>query len=185
MFAQAAPPACPADRPVDDIIAELHKQQAKKERRNKNPLPDVICIWGWCRSSSSKTPPTVPEPAPPPQAPSGNDGSSGGSSSSKTAADKCNAATEAALEAAHDVEVGDFYFTADNYKGALLRYRSAAQEKSGDAAIHVRLGRVFEKLNQVPQAIEQYKTAQNLMGPKQWSDEATAALVRLQPPPRS
>jgi tetratricopeptide (TPR) repeat protein len=92
---------------------------------------------------------------------------------------------EMALQAAHDVDVGDYSFAGKAYKGALLRYKAAAEEKPGDLAIHVRLGRVLEKLNQPSQAIEQYKTAQKLAGPKKWSDEASAALLRLQHPPRS
>jgi hypothetical protein len=66
MLAQSAPPpSCPSDQPVDDFISEIHKQQSNKKHRNSNPLPDVICIWGWCRDHSSKqTPPTFPEPRP-------------------------------------------------------------------------------------------------------------------------
>lgn len=90
---------------------------------------------------------------------------------------------ERALEAAHDVDVGDFYFEQTNYKAALLRYQDAVEQKPGDAAIHVRLGRVFEKLNQLPKAIEQYQAAQKLAGPEKWLDEARAALLRLQRPP--
>jgi len=44
MLSQSAPPSCPAGRPVDDLIAEIHKQQAKKRHRNPNPIPDAICI---------------------------------------------------------------------------------------------------------------------------------------------
>ncbi len=99
--------------------------------------------------------------------------------------DKCNDAMEMALEAAHNVDVGDYSFAEKNYQGALLRYSDAAEEKPGDAAIHVRLGRVFEKLNQLPQAIQHYQAAQKLAGPAKWSDEARAALLRLQRPPRS
>jgi len=87
---------------------------------------------------------------------------------------------ENALKAAHDVEVGDDSFAAKNYSGALLRYKEAVGEKPEDAAIHVRLGRVFERLSQLPQAIEQYKAAQELAAPAKWSHEAEAALVRLQ-----
>ena len=85
-----------------------------------------------------------------------------------------------ALEAAHNIEVGDYEFEAKNYNGALLRYKDAAEEKPGDIAIHVRLGRVFEKLGRLPQAIEQYKAAQELAGPAKWSDEAKRAVLRLQ-----
>jgi Flp pilus assembly protein TadD len=87
---------------------------------------------------------------------------------------------EMALEAAHNVDVGDYSFSTNNYSGALLRYKDAVEEKPGDAAIHVRLGRVFERLGQLPQAIEQYKAAQELAGPAKWSDEAKAAVLRLQ-----
>jgi len=177
MLAQSAPPSCPADRPVDDIITEIHKQQSNKKHRNANPLPDAICIWGWCRNhSSTQTPPTLPGSAPPEQNPGENESTS----SSRVPAGKCNDAMESALKAAHDVEVGDYSFAANNYNGALLRYKDAVEEKPGDAAIHVRLGRAFEKLGQLPQALEQYKAAQELAGPAKWSEEAKAAVLRLQ-----
>jgi tetratricopeptide (TPR) repeat protein len=168
---------------VDDILAEVHKQQSKKNNRNPNPFLEVICIWGWCHDFS-RTPPTFPEPGPRAEIPSGDDGSSSGMNSSRIPVNKCNDAMETALEAAHNVDVGDYYFAGRNYEGALMRYKNAVEGKPGDAAIHVRLARVFEKLDQLPQAIEQYKEAQNLAGPKKWSDEAGAALLRLQRPPR-
>ena len=90
---------------------------------------------------------------------------------------------ELALDAAHNVEVGDQYFERKNYMGALFRYKDAVEEKTADPAIHVRLGRTFEKINQVPQAIEQYTAAEKLAGPEKWSDEARAALARLQGTP--
>jgi tetratricopeptide (TPR) repeat protein len=182
LLAQSAPPSCPAERPVDDIITEIHKQQSNKKHRNSNPLPDVICIGGWCRGHSSKQkPPTSPESARPDSAPPAkNPGEDESTSSSRVPVDECNDAMEMALEAAHNVEVGDFSFAANNYDGALLRYKDAVQEKPGDAAIHVRLGRVLERLGQLPQAMEQYKAAQELAGPAKWSDEAKAAVLRLQ-----
>ena len=183
MLAQSAPPSCPAERPVDDIIAEVHKQESKKKNRNKNPFPDVRCIWGWCRDESSKrTPPTFPDPAPV-HVNSGNESTSSGNESSSAAripVDKCNAAVEMALKAAHDVEVGDDYFKEKNYNAALSRYKDAVEEKPADAAIQVRLGRAFEKLGQIPEAIEHYKAAQGLAGAAKWSDEAEAAIIRLQ-----
>ncbi|HET8887738.1 MAG TPA: tetratricopeptide repeat protein [Candidatus Angelobacter sp.] len=94
--------------------------------------------------------------------------------------DKCDDAMEMALKAAHDVEVGDYSLEAKNYDGALMRYKDAAEEKPGDAAIHVRLGRVLERLGRLPQAMEQYKAAQELAGPAKWTDEAKAAVLRLQ-----
>src|SRR5580765_160468 len=98
MLAQSTPPICPAERPVDDILAEIHKQQSNKKHRNSNPLPDVFCIGGWCRGRSSKPtppiPPTVPESAP--QAaqakPPGGNESTSSSSSSRVPVDKCDEA---------------------------------------------------------------------------------------------
>ncbi len=179
-LAQAPPPQCPADRPVDDIIAEIHKQQSKKANRNTNPIPEGICIFGLC-VGTGKTPPTLPPPAPRAEtAPAASAGSSGeGVSSSRTPADKCNDATERAVEAAHNVEVGDYYFQEKNYRAASLRYQDAAEGKPSDAAIHVRLGRAFEKLNDVPQAVKHYQTAEKLAGPEKWTQEARAALERL------
>ncbi len=91
---------------------------------------------------------------------------------------------ERALSAAHNVDVGDYYFEQKNYNGALLRYKDAAADKAQDIAIHVRMGRAFEKLNQVPQAIEQYQAALKLDSPQKWIDEAKAALDRLKNSPR-
>ena len=85
-----------------------------------------------------------------------------------------------ALLAAHSVEVGDYYFREKNYSGSSLRYYDALEEKPDDPAIHVRLGRALEKLNQTGQATEQYKVALKLSGPEKWSDEAKSALQRLE-----
>ncbi|MBZ5648136.1 MAG: tetratricopeptide repeat protein [Acidobacteriia bacterium] len=168
-------PPCPADRPVDEIIAELNKQKSKKSSRNKNPLPQTICIWGWCREAA-RTPPTVPQPAPRAETPG-----AGKVTSSKPPVDKCDEAMEMALDAAHNVEVGDFSFEEKNYRGALLRYEDAVEQKPGDPAIHVRLGRVFEKLNKLAQAMEHYKAAEKLAGPERWAEEARGAVARLGP----
>lgn len=54
------------------------------------------------------------------------------------------------------------------------------EEKPGDAAIHVRLGRVLEKLGRLPEAMGQYKEALDAAGPPKWSDEAEAGVIRLQ-----
>ncbi len=86
---------------------------------------------------------------------------------------------EQALEAAHSVEVGDFNFEKENFRGALMRYQDADQRKPGDIAIQVRLGRAFEKLHDTQNAVERYKAAQKLQGPAKWSKEAETALARL------
>ncbi|PWT71004.1 MAG: hypothetical protein C5B46_08910 [Proteobacteria bacterium] len=178
LLAQTESASCPADRPVDDLIAEVHKQQSKKNNRNTNPFPDVGCIWGWCREHS-KTPPTIPEPAPQAQIPDNRKNDSGTSSSSNPQND-CNNAMERALDAAHSVDVGDFNLNEKNYRGALMRYQDALENKPNDGAIEVRLGRAYEKLNQSSQAIEAYAAAQKLPAPQKWLDEARSALQRLQ-----
>ena len=171
--------SCPAGRPIDDILAEMHKQQSKKNSRNKNPLPENICIFGWCRTVN------LPHPSPgpgkragaPPDRPANPTTTD---STSRTAQDECLEAMDRALDAAHNVEVGDYYFEQKNYRAAAMRYQDADTAKPDDAAIHVRLGRAFEKLNDVAKAIENYKAAEKLGTPEKWFQEATAALARLQ-----
>ncbi len=193
MFAQtplqSSASSCPADRPVDDIIAEVQKQQSKKNNRNKNPFPEVSCVFGWCRSSS-KTPPTVKEPAPKAESPADGSTSSSrssaatdkgsGSSSSRSTVSECDNAMDRVLAAAHDVEVGDYYFDQKNYRAALFRYQNAADQKQGDAAIYVRMGRALEKLNELPKATERYRAAEQLGSPERWVQEARQALARLE-----
>ena len=181
MFAQSAATGCPAARPVDDLIAQIHLQQSKRKHRHANPLPEVICIFAWC-IDVSRTPPTLPEPAPlaQPQRASGADSSSSATNLSSVADDPCDIATRAALQAAHNVDVGDYYFEDKAYAAARLRYAEALEQKPDDRAIHVRLGRVMEKLNQLPQAIQQYKLVPSRDRSERWSKEAKGALLRLE-----
>lgn len=193
--AQIPTQSCPSDKPVDDIINEIHKSQSKKNTRNKNPLPDTVCLFGWCRQVKQTTPPLLEgghqatarveagqqsSPASDSTATPNPDSSSTSSSSSKSAVDRCNERMEVVLDAAHNVEVGDYYFGEKNYRAALLRYKDAADAKPDDNAIAVRLGRASEKLNDIPAAIEHYTTAAKLTGPEKWTEEARAALARLQ-----
>lgn len=181
LLAQSGPPSCPADLPVDDILAQVHEQQSKKKHRNRNPLPELYCIGLWCLDRS-RTPPTFPEPTLPAKTRNDESTTSNSDSSSKSPKEKCDERMQTVLQAAHDVDVGDYYFQDKDYRGALMRYKDALEEKPDDAAIRVRLGRVLEKLNQIPEAIEQYQAAWKLAGPEKWSDEAKSALQRLQRP---
>jgi hypothetical protein len=175
MYAQSAPPPCPADRPIDEIIGDIHREQSNKKHRNKVP---------WPQAGPVTTPPTFPEPAPKVHVSTKQKSTISSESSSEPGpAEKCATAMNIALEAAHDVDVGDYYFQRQNYSGALQRYNDAAEEKPGDLAIHVRLGRAFERLGQIPQAIQEYKAALKLAGPQKRSEEAKSALIRLQPTP--
>ena len=178
IFAQPTTPGCPSDRPVDDIIAQINKA---RPRKNKNPLPDTICMWGWCRDVKHPSP-----PAPPPSSTTdttmqsaSKSSNSDQASSSKSEAEKCNDAMELALEAAHDVEVGDYSFEKQSYQGALLRYRDAAEQKPHDAAIQVRLGRTAEKLSMPEEATQHYSEAVKIGSPEKWVQEAQVALTRI------
>jgi tetratricopeptide (TPR) repeat protein len=175
VLAQTPSASCPSDRPVDEIIAEIQKQQSKKASRNRNPLPDNMCIAGWCRRSA-KTPPIIRDPAPTADVmqPTGE------MSSSRPVVNKCDDAMERTLTAAHDVEVGDYYFAEKNYKAASFRYEDALKNKSEDAAIHVRLGRANEKLKNTARALEEYQIAAKLSGPEKWIEEARSGVARLQ-----
>lgn len=183
LWAQVPVASCPADRPVDDFITELNRQKSKKANRNTNPLPSVGCIFGWCRDTGT-TPPTIPNP---PRAQSEDPNAHGsktpqstsGESSSKTENERCNERTEQALQAAHNVDVGDLQVEEKHYRAALSRYQEALEQKPGDAAIHVRLGRVLEKLNDVSTAKTEYEAAERIGTPEKWIAEARGALARL------
>jgi tetratricopeptide (TPR) repeat protein len=179
MYAHSTPPSCPAGRPVDDIVAQARKEQSAKKQRNGDPSPQVTCSWGWCIDHST-TPPTFPEPAPRATVPSDNDSTSSATPSENISGETCGTAMKRALEAAHNVEVGDYSFGRRNYNGALMRYKDALEEKPEDVAIHVRLGRVYEKRGELPLAIEAYEAAQKLPRTEEWTDEAKSALLRLQ-----
>ena len=130
VYAQSAPPRCPADRPIDEIIGDIHKEQSNRKHRNKNPLPQHDPI---------TTPPTFPGSVPPVEVRSNaNDTSSSDRTLQPTLdagpAEKCADAMNMTLEAAHDVEVGDYYFSRRKYDGALRRYNDAAEEKPEDVA---------------------------------------------------
>ena len=175
---------CPATRPVDDFIAEIHKQQSKMKNRNTNPLPDIGCIFNWCRQAKDKgdekgTPPRAPQPSSNAPAATADKDSSSSKNAAVISTDPCDIATEQALEAAHQTEVGDFNFDQRNYRGALSRYQDAADKKPNDLAIEVRLGRSYERLKDLPNALAHYQKATTLQGPDKWQKEATSALNRL------
>jgi len=189
---------CPADWPVDELIAVLNKRPLHV----KNPLPDTACInlWlivpvGTCHEVKKSTPPENPNPEPAPEpstiASSSNDAGPASASSkdqrrdneatsAMSAEEKCNETMEAALAAGHNVDVGDQNFAKRNYNGALTRYRDAAEQKPHDAAIHVRLGRTLERMDRPDLAAEQYNEAVKLGGPEKYVAEAKSAMARLE-----
>ena len=189
---------CPADWPVDDLIVELNKRPLHV----KSPLPDSACIdlWvivpaGTCREVKKSAPPENPKPKAAPQPStiqeSSNDTGPASASSkdqrqdnqatpAKDVDEKCHAAMETALAAAHNVDVGDQNFAKKNYNGALARYQDGVEQKPQDAAIHVRLARTLERMDRPDLAAEQYNEALKLGGPEKYVNEAKAALARLE-----
>lgn len=196
---EAAPPAqepcvsqerIDADRPVDDYIAEINQQ---KRRRNKNPLPEYICIWGWCRQvrsgSETEAPPKVPAPQPPPAGATVEPGPdsatlerprSGGDGHSSSRQPACISGYDP-IRAAEHVEIGDHYFGRKNYRGALSRYQEALENKPADPAIHLRLGRTLEKMDDFAQAYAHYQLSARSVQDGPWKKEAQKALARLRP----
>src|SRR5256885_14224059 len=58
--------ACYKDKGIDEYIVELQKLQKKKGTHN--PLPNNVCIFGWCRNTGAgpgDTKPKTEAPAPP------------------------------------------------------------------------------------------------------------------------
>jgi tetratricopeptide (TPR) repeat protein len=183
--AQLPPGPCPANFPVDEIMAEVKKEHSKRANRNKNPLPSVGCIFGVCRESG-KTPPTIPQSASSAgtsstrgEGPSPAANTTPGQSTSNSEAEQCYDRMDLAELAAHNVEVGDFQMEQKNYRAALSRYEEASQQKPADAAILVRRGRALEKLNDAPGAVEEYEAAEKLGTPDTWVHEAHASIARL------
>lgn len=174
----AVPCAVPADdRTVDDYIAELNKQ--KRRGRNRNPLPDQVCVFGWCVGGGHRPAPPA-EPAPAPGAPA--EPSEEYSTSRQQSAElqpPCALTPYDPIRAAEHVEVGDLYFRRDNYRGALSRFQEALEHKPGDPVIHLRLGRTLEKMEQAGEAYAHYEAS--LAAPRDgpWKKEAQAAMERL------
>ena len=170
---------------VDDYIAEVNKEKSKRKNRNKNPLPDNVCIFGWCAGSTPRNNPQPRSPEGQP-APSTENLASDVSSSEQTQVPGV-VPTEAAcpefgadpIEAAQNADVGDFYFKEKNYRAALSRYKEADQQKPNDPAIHLRLARAYEKLDQRDHARKYYQLAADAREGF-WTAEAKAALARLQ-----
>lgn len=164
--------SCGGGYTVDEYLAEKNKIRRK---RNTNPLPNGVCIFGWCRANpNAPTPDSLPTSHPPqetsqPTQPQGTE-----SSSKPAPVDVCDP-----YSAAKDVEVGDFYYQDKSYRAALSRYESAIKSKPGDPGIYLRLGKAAEKLGDGERALREYQSSVDA-GPDQPSGkEAQAAIARI------
>ena len=181
---QMKPGVCIKDRSVDDYVAELRKMETKKGTHN--PLPNDICIFAMCAhppggpgEPKAKQPP--PAPAPPPKPPA-NDNESSSKRDVPDVPQRLQApAAYDPIEAAHAVDVGDYYFGEKNYRAALMRYADARENKPGDAAIHIRMGKTLEKLDELERAYVEYDAAAKLELEGKYLAEAKQAMQRLAP----
>jgi tetratricopeptide (TPR) repeat protein len=189
-FAQeAAPqgeqPACYQDRSVDDYIVELNKLKTK--HGTHNPLPNDVCIFGLCSHPPGGPDVNHPDPNPPapqPQSdkqPSDRPVLNERESTSKTAVTGLAESTYDPVGAAEDTDVGDYYYGQKNYRAALMRYESAVEKKPGDAAIHLRIGRAFEKLGDNERAYMGYDSTVKLEPAGKRAVEAKQGMERLRP----
>jgi tetratricopeptide (TPR) repeat protein len=174
---------CEKDPSVDEYIREIHKR-----RRNKNPLPSDACIFGWCREAGGGHPAPEPPPAPrpaakPPAASSAPPPHESSSSEARSPSETPppDLSDYDPIRAAKSAEAGDYYFGEKNYAAALSRYQEALEDKPGDAAIHLRLGRTFEKLDKPGLAFEHYDASLILDAEGPSAAASREALARLRP----
>jgi tetratricopeptide (TPR) repeat protein len=173
-----SPPPCRNDRPLEEYLAELKKA---KKQRNKNPLPTGACIGRLCLGKAEMPQPEKSPPPPPPQSKSDSGGSESSSRENVEAAAQNELPDRDPLAVAQSVEVGDYYFSAKNYRAALSRYQEALESKPDDPAIYLRLGRAFDKLGEATRAFESYDASLVADPAAPSAEEARKGAVRLRP----
>jgi hypothetical protein len=82
-------------------------------------------------------------------------------------------------KAAKDIEVGDFYFKQQNYRGAESRYREALLYKNDDAVATYRLAVCLEKLGRPDEAREAYESYLKILPRGPEAKHARKAIERL------
>jgi tetratricopeptide (TPR) repeat protein len=194
------PQQCGGGRTVDDYLADIAKAEKKQKRqRNKNPLPDSVCIFGWCREAATR-PPTGPFPDPPsvpakgrskaekaeepeqkPPAPPPGESSSKRPLEEVAAPPKADAVDKGCdpMAAAHDVEVGDWHYQDKNYRGAVGRYKGALENWPNEPNILFRLAKTYERMKETDHALEYYRLVVDTDPDTPLAKEANAALTRL------
>ncbi|HUK87090.1 MAG TPA: tetratricopeptide repeat protein [Terriglobales bacterium] len=179
--ANPVPPVPCRDHTVDEYLAEIHQRH-----RNKNPLPENACILGWCRhpGAPGSDPVSHPPQAPPvasTQAQKGPPGESSSQAGNSGAAELRDTSLYDPIAGAKNAEAGDYYFDEKNYRAALSRYQEALGDKPDDPALHLRLGRTWEKLNDPAAAFEHYDAALILAPDGPGAKPAREGLERLRP----
>jgi tetratricopeptide (TPR) repeat protein len=82
-------------------------------------------------------------------------------------------------KAAKDVEVGDFYFKRQNYRGAEDRYREALVYKNNDATATFHLAVCLEKMDRPDEALEEYESYMKILPHGPEAEKAKKAIDRL------
>lgn len=85
-------------------------------------------------------------------------------------------------KAEKDVEVGDFYFKQQNYKGAESRYAEALEYKPNDAEATYKLALAKEKLGEKEDAIASYQSYLKILPEGPHASEAQKAIEKLTNP---
>jgi Flp pilus assembly protein TadD len=83
------------------------------------------------------------------------------------------------LRAMKDVEVGDYYYRAGNYKAALSRYREALEFKPRDAVATFKLAQTLEKTKETDEARARYEEYLAILKDGPNASDAKKALQRL------
>jgi Flp pilus assembly protein TadD len=83
------------------------------------------------------------------------------------------------MRAMKDVEVGNYYYNAGNYKAAIARYRDALEYKPRDAPATLGLGRALEKTKAFDEARQRYQEYLAILDSGSGADEAKKGLERL------
>jgi tetratricopeptide (TPR) repeat protein len=83
------------------------------------------------------------------------------------------------LRAMKDVEVGEFYYKAANYKAALSRFREALEYKPGDAVATFKLAQTLEKSGEFAEARAQYEAYLAILNDGPNATDARKGLQRL------
>ncbi len=85
-------------------------------------------------------------------------------------------------KAEKDVEVGDFYYSQKNYKGAESRYAEALEYKPNDAEATYKLALAKEKLGEKEDALASYQSYLKILPDGPRAKDAEKAIERLTNP---
>ena len=83
------------------------------------------------------------------------------------------------MKAMKCVEVGDYYFKRENYKGAISRYREALEYKPHDAEATFKLAEVLNKTGDLSEAAENYEEYLKMMPSGPYAKKAKQTLDKI------